>query len=78
MLVMEDLLGGWLETRAEPSELRRRNFYSQGQEPLLPVVRQHDRLVTAWNQVVTDAEIETRQAAVAELTATNTSNAQSR
>ena len=73
MLVMEDLLGRVApKLGLSPAELRRRNFYSEGQDtPYYQPVRQHDRLVTAWNQVVTNADIEARQAEVAEFNARN-------
>src|SRR5699024_9119230 len=73
MLVMEDLLGRVApKLGLSPAELRRRNFYSEGQDtPYYQPVRQHDRFVTAWNQGVTDADIEARQAEVAELNGRN-------
>lgn len=73
MLVMEDLLG-----RVAPkldlsaAELRSRNFYSAGQDtPYYQPVRHPERLTTAWDQLVTSAEIEQRQAEVVEYNARN-------
>jgi xanthine dehydrogenase large subunit len=53
--------------------LRRRNFYSEGQDtPYYQPVRHADRLETAWDQVISNADVEARQAAIAEFNARNT------
>ena len=74
MLVMEDLLGRVApKLGLSPAELRRRNFYSEGQDtPYYQPVRHADRLETAWDQVISTADIEARQAAIAEFNARNT------
>lgn len=74
MLVMEDLLGRVApKLGLSPSELRRRNFYSEGQDtPYFQPVRHADRLATAWDQVMTTADIEARQVAIADFNARNT------
>src|SRR5699024_11602122 len=71
MLVMEDLLGRVApKLGLSPAELRRRNFYSGGQDtPYYHPVRQHERLLTAWNQAATNADIEARHAEGAECAA---------
>lgn len=73
MLVMEDLLG-----RVAPklglssAELRRRNFYTEGQDtPYYQPVRHPDRIETAWNQLVDTAEVVSRQAEIAQFNARN-------
>ena len=73
MLVMEDILG-----RVAPKlglsarELRRRNFYSAGQDtPYYQPVRHPERMEAAWDQVVTTAEVEAREAEIAEFNARN-------
>ena len=74
MLVMEDLLGRVApKLGLSPAELRRRNFYSEGQDtPYYQPVRHADRLETAWDQVISNADVEARQAAIAEFNARNT------
>ncbi|MCD1287353.1 MULTISPECIES: xanthine dehydrogenase molybdopterin binding subunit [unclassified Brevibacterium] len=71
MLVMEDILG-----RVAPKlglsarELRRRNFYSAGQDtPYYQPVRHPERMGAAWDQVLTDAEVAAREAEIAEFNA---------
>lgn len=73
MLVMEDILG-----RVAPKlglsvrELRRRNFYSAGQDtPYYQPVRHPERMEAAWDQLLTSAEVETREAEIAEFNARN-------
>ena len=74
MLVMEDLLGRVApKLGLSPAELRRRNFYSEDQDtPYFQPVRHADRLKSAWDQVISTADIEARQAAIADFNARNT------
>ena len=67
MLVMEDILGRCAPLLGiEPHELRRRNFYENGQTtPYGQRVTEIDRLERAWDQVWTGAELERRQAEIA-------------
>ena len=67
MLVIEDILG-----RVAPQlglsarELRRRNFYVQGQDtPYYQPVRHPERMEAAWQQLLDGAEIERREAEIA-------------
>ncbi|PRA00363.1 xanthine dehydrogenase molybdopterin binding subunit [Arthrobacter sp. MYb224] len=73
MLVMEDILG-----RVAPKlgiaarELRRRNFYAQGQDtPYYQPVRHPERLDAAWQQVLESAQITQREAQISEFNARN-------
>ncbi|MBV1778935.1 xanthine dehydrogenase molybdopterin binding subunit [Paeniglutamicibacter sp. ABSL32-1] len=66
MLVMEDILG-----RVAPQlgisarELRRRNFYVQGQDtPYYQPVRHPERMEAAWQQLLEGAQIERREAEI--------------
>ncbi|BDD82801.1 dehydrogenase [Tsukamurella pulmonis] len=75
MLVIEDILG-----RCAPRlglsarELRRRNFYGDGQStPYGQPVRHADRVRTAWEQVVATGEIESREAEIAAFNAAHPS-----
>ncbi|HEX6149146.1 xanthine dehydrogenase molybdopterin binding subunit [Nocardioides sp.] len=67
MMVVEDVLGRCAPLLGvDPAELRRRNFYVAGQEtPYGQPVRHPERLVTAWEQLLSDAEVTRRQQAVA-------------
>ncbi len=67
MLVIEDIIGRCAPLLGiDPSELRRRNFYVDGQAtPYGQAVRHPERLVTAWEQVTRSAELERRRAEVA-------------
>lgn len=73
MLVMEDLLGRVApQLGLSAADLRSRNFYSEGQDtPYYQPVRHPERLTTAWNQLLTTAQIEDRQAEVTEFNARN-------
>ncbi|WP_431710595.1 xanthine dehydrogenase molybdopterin binding subunit [Glutamicibacter uratoxydans] len=71
MLVMEDILG-----RVAPKlgisarELRRRNFYTRGQDtPYYQPVRHADRLAAAWQQVLDQADVPHREAQIEEFNA---------
>ncbi len=67
MLVIEDVLGRCAPLLGlDPAELRRRNFYAEGQEtPYGQPVRHPERLVTAWEQLFADADLTRRQQEVA-------------
>jgi xanthine dehydrogenase large subunit len=67
MLVIEDILGRCAPRLGlDPADLRRRNFYADGQDtPYGQVVRHPERLVAAWDQVLTTADIAGRQQEVA-------------
>ncbi|SOC58061.1 xanthine dehydrogenase molybdopterin binding subunit [Ornithinimicrobium cerasi] len=73
MLVIEDILGRCAPLLGiEPHELRRRNFYQDGQlTPYGQVITQAGHLERAWDQVTREAELERRRAAVAEFNATH-------
>lgn len=73
MLVIEDIIGRAApQLGLSPRELRRRNFYEPGQTtPYLQPVPQIDRLRGAWDQVLADAEIERREAEIAEFNASH-------
>jgi xanthine dehydrogenase large subunit len=66
MLVIEDILGRCAPLLGiDPAELRRRNFYADGQEtPYGQPVRHPERMVTAWEQLCRDADVERRQAEI--------------
>jgi xanthine dehydrogenase large subunit len=67
MLVIEDIIGRCAPLLGiDPAELRRRNFYVDGQAtPYGQSVRHPERLVTAWDQVTRDADLERRRGDVA-------------
>jgi xanthine dehydrogenase large subunit len=67
MLVIEDILGRCAPTLGiDPHELRRRNFYTVGQEtPYGQPVRQADRLLRTWDQVLDTGDFAARTAEVA-------------
>ncbi|WP_431710580.1 xanthine dehydrogenase molybdopterin binding subunit [Glutamicibacter uratoxydans] len=71
MLVIEDILG-----RVAPKlgmsarELRRRNFYSQGQDtPYYQPVRHAERLETVWQRVLDEADVSRREAEIEDFNA---------
>jgi xanthine dehydrogenase large subunit len=68
MLVLEDILGRCAPRLGiDPIELRRRNFYTEGQStPYGQPVRHPERLVTAWDQVMQSADVASRRAEIAE------------
>ena len=67
MLVIEDIIGRCAPLLGiDPAELRRRNFYVDGQAtPYGQPVRHPERLATAWDQVTSSADLERRRAEVA-------------
>jgi xanthine dehydrogenase large subunit len=73
MLVIEDVLGRCAPLLGiDPLELRRRNFYAEGQEtPYGQPVRQADRAATAWDQLLGTADVAKRSAEIAEFNATH-------
>jgi xanthine dehydrogenase large subunit len=73
MLVLEDVLGRCAPLLGiDPLDLRRRNFYAEGQEtPYGQPVRHADRAATAWDQVLATAEVADRSAEVAHFNATH-------
>jgi xanthine dehydrogenase large subunit len=71
MLVTEDVLGRCAPLLGiDPLELRRRNFYLEGQEtPYHQPVRHADRAAVAWDQVLTTGDVATRSQEIAEFNA---------
>jgi xanthine dehydrogenase large subunit len=71
MLVMEDILGRVARSLGlDPRELRRRNFYTKGQDtPYYQPVRHPERLEAAWSQVLDTADIAQREAQIREFNA---------
>ncbi|MGX1591574.1 xanthine dehydrogenase molybdopterin binding subunit [Glutamicibacter sp. NPDC055491] len=71
MLVMEDILGRVApQLGLDARELRRRNFYTQGQDtPYYQPVRHPERLETAWSQLLGSADIAAREEQIAEFNA---------
>ncbi|MGO2551453.1 MAG: molybdopterin cofactor-binding domain-containing protein, partial [Glutamicibacter arilaitensis] len=71
MLVMEDILGRVApQLGSDARELRRRNFYTEGQNtPYYQPVRHPERLEAAWNQVLDTADIAQREAQIREFNA---------
>ncbi|MGB0100720.1 MAG: xanthine dehydrogenase molybdopterin binding subunit [Nocardioides sp.] len=67
MLVIEDVLGRCAPLLGvDPVDLRRRNFYVEGQAtPYGQPVRHPERVAAAWEQVLTDGRVAERQAEVA-------------
>jgi xanthine dehydrogenase large subunit len=67
MFVIEDILGRCAPLLGiAPDELRRRNFYREGQEtPYGQPVRHPERLVTAWGQVLADGDVARRREEIA-------------
>ncbi len=67
MLVIEDIIGRCAPALGiDPAELRRRNFYVDGQAtPYGQPVRHPERLVSAWEQVSASAGLDARRAEVA-------------
>jgi xanthine dehydrogenase large subunit len=66
MLVIEDILGRCAPLLGiEPIDLRRRNFYVEGQAtPYGQLVRHPERIVTAWDQVLSDSRVADRLAEI--------------
>jgi xanthine dehydrogenase large subunit len=71
MLVIEDILGRCAPLLGiEAHELRRRNFYADGQAtPYGQVITQADRVHAAWEQVTTEGELDRRRVEVANFNA---------
>ncbi|MBD8871008.1 xanthine dehydrogenase molybdopterin binding subunit [Nocardioides donggukensis] len=71
MLVLEDILGRCAPRLGlDPAELRRRNFYVDGQAtPYGQPVRHAERLATAWEQVHATGDLAARQEEVARFNA---------
>ena len=67
MIVIEDILGRCAPLLGiDAMELRRRNFYVEGQStPYLQPVRHPERLVTAWEQVLDSADVAARRNEIA-------------
>jgi xanthine dehydrogenase large subunit len=66
MLVIEDIIGRCAPVLGiPPAELRRRNFYVEGQAtPYGQEVRHPHRLVAAWEQVIETASLDARRAEI--------------
>ncbi len=75
MLVIEDILGRIAQKLDLPArEVRRRNFYREGQRtPYDMPVRHPDRLEAAWSQVIDHADVVAREAEIATFNATHPS-----
>jgi xanthine dehydrogenase large subunit len=73
MLVIEDIIGRCApQLGMDPAELRRRNFYAEGQAtPYGQPVRHPERLVSAWEQVTESGDLAGRQAEVAAFNASH-------
>ncbi len=73
MLVTEDILGRCAPVLGvDPLELRRRNFYTEGQAtPYGQVVRHPERAGLAWDQVIADGRVRERLAEVQAFNATH-------
>jgi xanthine dehydrogenase large subunit len=71
MVVIEDILGRCAPLLGiDPADLRRRNFYADGQAtPYGQQVRHAHRAAHAWDQVVRDGELARRAAAIAKFNA---------
>ena len=73
MLVLEDILGRCAPALGvDPLDLRRRNFYAEGQStPYGQVVRHPERAGLAWDQVLTTGRVAERRAEIAAFNATH-------
>jgi xanthine dehydrogenase large subunit len=73
MLVIEDILGRCAPLLGiDPVDLRRRNFYTEGQStPYGQPVRHPERAVTCWEQVLTTGDVVARQAEIAAFNASH-------
>ena len=73
MLVIEDILGRCAPLLGkDPIDLRRANFYVDGQAtPYGQPVRHPERLVKAWDQVMSTGEVTARRAEIAAFNAEN-------
>jgi xanthine dehydrogenase large subunit len=73
MLVIEDILGRCAPALGiDPADLRRRNFYAEGQStPYGQTVRHPERVARAWDQVLTTGRVAERRAEIAAFNATH-------
>lgn len=73
MLVIEDILGRCAPRLGiDPAELRRRNFYTEGQTtPYGQEVRHPERMELTWQAVLDQAHLAARSAAIAEFNRTH-------
>ena len=73
MFVIEEVLGRCAPLLGlEPSELRRRNFYTPGQStPYGQPVRHAERLHAVWEQLLGRADVERRRTEIADFNATH-------
>ena len=73
MLVIEDILGRCAPLLGvDPADLRRRNFYAEGQTtPYGQPVRHAERLGRAWDQVVATSDFDQRRVQIARANAEN-------
>ncbi len=73
MLVIEDILGRCAPLLGlDPIDLRRANFYVDGQAtPYGQAVRHPERLVAAWDQVLKTGDVDARRAEIADFNATH-------
>lgn len=71
MLVIEDILGRCAPRLGlDPAELRRRNFYRDGQStPYGQPVRHAERILTTWDAVTTNGDLDRRREQVARFNA---------
>lgn len=68
MLVIEDVLGRCAPLLGlDPADLRRRNFYTEGQRtPYGQLVRHPERMVTCWERLLASADVAARRAEIAD------------
>ncbi|WP_448721371.1 xanthine dehydrogenase molybdopterin binding subunit [Microbacterium natoriense] len=73
VFLIEDILGRVApQLGIDPLELRRRNFYRQGQTtPYGQLVKDADRMSTIWDQLAAEASVDERRAEIAEFNATS-------
>jgi xanthine dehydrogenase large subunit len=73
MFVLEDIFGRVAPILGiDPVDLRRRNFYAEGQTtPYGQPVRHAARLATVWDEVITSGDVHARQERIAEFNATH-------
>jgi xanthine dehydrogenase large subunit len=73
MIVIEDILGRCAPLLGiDPMDLRRRNFYVEGQAtPYLQPVRHPERIVMAWERVLDSADVAARREQIARFNSTH-------
>jgi xanthine dehydrogenase large subunit len=73
MLVIEDIIGRCApQLGMDPADVRRRNFYVDGQStPYGQAVRHPERMVAAWDQVLDSSSYAARRAEIAEFNASS-------